>query len=215
MVALLERLWTALQPAIRDAESTNPSLAYDTFFKDISSYGPFVSGILSNISAGAPIIPSIYFDEGPGISPVFRCVFGPYQFEYTNENYIPSDAYTKCELETTIVAYNLVGSPFVVICPIFWMSLGDLPPENNCLTISTYINRFRGDGQSLIQYKLWVILDMLARYYIHGATAKTLQVAEVNKCVALSSKDSSMNARNYAYYVACEFDSAVWVCMRR
>ena len=95
---------------------------------------------------------------------------------------------------------------WVVVCPSFFtIGLQAVPPPRNCLTISTYINRFQSNGASLTQFQLWVLLEEIVHIYIYATTGAVTDVADVNKCVRLSAQASSENARNYLFYVASKF----------
>lgn len=208
IAALLDHIWEALQPAIEDSESPGPGKAYFTFFKDVRD-APFVSQVLRNVSVGAQITPQTPsggpnpFQNRP---PLFYCATAPGQLFYTSKISGRIDIYAQCVQNPTGPMFQLQTSPYIVICPIFFTmaNLGDLPLDNTCLTVSTYINRFQENGRKLGQYRVWIILEMIVRYYITSKTLTVPEIIDVNKCVRLSSKEASINARSYTYYVACE-----------
>lgn len=208
VVALLDKLWEALQPVIEDATSAQPGEAYFTFFKAFSN-APFVSQVLRNVSDGASIspwgAPPIY----QNVHPLVYCVTGPGQLGFRESDTKTSDAYTKCVQKANVPIYQLQNSPFILICPGFFElpSLGDLPVDNTCLTVSTYIDRFQESGQKLTQYRIWLLLDMIVRFYITSKVLNLLAVGDVNSCVRLSSEQAAINPRSYTYYVACEIPS--------
>ena len=214
VVDLLETLWSALLPAIQDAESATPSRAYQTFFKNVE-YASYVSNVLANVSTGASLYPPTKFTNG---APVLTCVTAAGQFKYkittTGQE---EDAYTECLRKPTEVAKSMSGTSFIILCPNFFTSpsMPAKPPPNNCLTVNTYINRFQGfqkdrTGAEMVQYQLWVLLEEILHYYIFRTSSQweTLTIADIydaNQCLRLSAKDSTENPHNYLYYVASEF----------
>ncbi|MCJ1450198.1 hypothetical protein MMC28_000527 [Mycoblastus sanguinarius] len=211
VVDLLETLWSALLPAIQDAESATPSRAYQTFFKNVE-YASYVSNVLANVSTGASLYPPTKFTNG---APVLTCVTAAGQFKYkittTGQE---EDAYTECLRKPTEVAKSMSGTSFIILCPNFFTSpsMPAKPPPNNCLTVNTYINRFQGfqkdrTGAEMVQYQLWVLLEEILHYYIFRTSSQweTLTIADIydaNQCLRLSAKDSTENPHNYLYYVA-------------
>ncbi len=210
IVNLLNKLYFALLPVIQDAESTNPSAAYRTFFKD-PSYAPFVSALLTNVTTGVPLtLPSRYSSAG-AVS--FMCVTAPEQFLYTVNG--RRDAYNEC-LANPKVTSKYIGfkppKPYVVLCPSFFTSnIAPVPPPNTCLTINTYINRFQGNGQSFWLYQMWILLQMITHYYLYTSTGKLsiTNTYDVNKCFRLPANQSSLNSNNYVFYAAskCSFSN--------
>lgn len=116
----------------------------------------------------------------------------------------PVDAYSDCVAHPSMLIYGLIGSPFVIICPNFWTHVSSYPPPNNCLTVNTSIDRFRGNGESLIYYKLWMLFESIVNYYLSSRTLAVGRILEVNQCVALNAQDARYNARSYLYYFACK-----------
>lgn len=203
VIYLLDKLYSVLLPVIQDAESTNPSPAYKAFFKD-SSYAPFISALFKNITTGVPLTtPAPYSSNGAA---TLLCVTAPEQFTYNYDG--PVDAYTSCLANpTTTSSYPGFDPPkqYIVLCPSFFTSnIVTVPPPNNCLTVNTYINRFRGNGQSFWLYKIWILLEMITHYYLYASTALVgiTNTNDANKCFRLPAEQSSLNANNYVYYVA-------------
>ncbi len=210
VVNLLNKLYFALLPVIQDAKSTNPSAAYGAFFKD-PSYAPFVSTLFTNVTTGVPLTPPSLYSFNGGVS--FVCVTAPEQFVFTLDG--RRDAYNECVANPTTTA-SYIGfqppKPYVILCPSFFTSnVAPVPPPNTCLTTSTYINRFRGNGQSFWLYQMWLLLQMITHYYLYTSTGlfSITNTNDVNKCFRLAAKQSSLNANNYVYYAAskCSFST--------
>ena len=118
-----------------------------------------------------------------------------------------TDAYQKCNQSPAGPIFQLQSTPYIIVCPAFFniANLDDLPPDNNCLRISTYINRFQDNGRLLVQYRLWILAEMIVSFYLSSTTLTLIEDAsDVNRCVRLAPADSMLNARSYVYYVACE-----------
>ena len=77
------------------------------------------------------------------------------------------------------------------------------------MTVNTYINRFRGSGQSFSRYKLWILLATIAHYYLYASTGSVAitNANDANKCLGLAAEQSSLNANNYVYYAASKSSS--------
>ena len=206
IVKLLDNLYYALLPVIQDAKSTNPSPAYKTFFKD-ASYAPLVSTLFTNITTGVPMTPPALYSSTGSVS--FMCVTAPEQFTFTLDGH--RDVYDECMADSTVTA-KYIGfkppKPYVILCPAFFTSgIAPAPPENKCLTVYRRANRFRGNGQTLWLYQMWILLLMATDYYLYTSLdvfTETL-TSNANKCLRLSAKNSSVNAYSYVYYAASEF----------
>ena len=203
VINLLNKLYVALLPVISDAESLDSSSAYKTFFKD-SAYAPFISTLFTNITTGIPLTsPAPYSSNGAA---TLVCVTAPEQFTYTYHGRV--DAYTSC-LANPNTTSNYPGfdppKQYIILCPSFFTSnIVSVPPPNNCLTVIKYINKFVGNGQSFLLYKMWILLEMITHYYLYAST-RALGISnttDVNKCLGLPAEQSSLNANNYVYYAA-------------
>ena len=213
---MLDDLYDGLLPVIRDSKLPQPSPAFWTFFKDTAN-APFVTALLTNVTKGnsmTPAAPPI----SPNGSPAFFCVDGENQFTYTAPD--PStgvkrfyDTYTTClEAGTNTASYLGFTPPkqYIIICPFFWSSrITAVPPPNTCLTVSTYTNRYRENGQRQRFFRMWILLEELAHYYIYTSTLRldAPDIYDVNKCVRLAAKTAYLNAISYVYYAASKFSS--------
>ena len=205
-VNLLNQLYAALLPVIEDAKSSTPSPAYKAFFKD-PSYAPLVSTVLTNVTTGVPLSPPALYSFNGGVS--FMCVDAPDQFTFRLNR--PRDAYEDCLADPNRVSYYIGFDPpkqYVILCPSFFTSgIAPVPPRDLCLTVSTYLDRFHGNGESLRRYQMWVLLNGILQYYLY-TTSRSIDVAaptDVNKCFRLAANRSSENANNYIYYAASRF----------
>lgn len=125
----------------------------------------------------------------------------------------------------TATATQLRHTPYIILFPYFWTAnppqmYGDIPPTpvgdspaSNCLTVNTAINRFRLTdalhwGGTLIQYRMWLLMEELAHYYTTQSRGKTNDVQNANTLFWLSAKDSLETVQAYMYYTACELSSA-------
>lgn len=218
MHTLLDELYTALLPAIQDAESTQGP-AFQAFFKDAEN-GASVSNLLANITEGASAFPPA--DTISNGAPAFVCISGKGQMTgiYAPTG-APFDAFDKCVGPT--VALSMTGTKYIAICPSFWTSpeLVTSPPSPsasnrpavNCLSLSRNQRQFQGTTNDrhgaayLAQYKVWVVLEELVHSYIYAAYglgdhADTFDIYDANAAFALSAQDSLLNAPNYVLYVA-------------
>ena len=202
VVHLLDQLYDALQPVIADAKSPNPGPAFRAFFKD-PVYGPFVTTILTNVTTGVPLTPPSLYSFNGGVS--FVCVDDKHQFTFTLNG--PRDAYTDCQAAPNRVSFYVVfdpPKPYIILCPSFFTTLAPVPPPDTCLSVSTYLNRFQGNGEALRKYQMWVLLSGILQYYIY-ASQRSLHASaavDVNKCFRLAANRSILNAANYVFYVA-------------
>lgn len=199
--SLLQNLYKALLPIIQDAGLPNPSPAFKAFLKDQSN-APFVAEVLTNVTTGVARYPSAPpFTNG---SPTFLCPTAANQFPITT-NGKQVDLYINCLQRTTSVASYLNPSPYIVLCPKFWTSPYPLlPPQNNCLSVNTFTNRFRGNGETLCAYKMWMLLEEIVHYYIGASSKASLEpeTYDVNKAFRLSADKAVHNGVSYAYYAA-------------
>ena len=212
MQYLLDDLYDALLPVIRDSNLPQPSPAFRTFFKD-SANAPFVTALLTNVTKGTAMTPA---DPplSPNGSPAFLCVDGEKQFTY----YAPDpstgvkrfyDTYTTCVEAGTNPATYLGFTPpkqYIILCPVFWSSstIPAVPPPNTCLSVSTYTNKYRDNGLRQRHFRMWVLLEELAHYYIYTSTLRkdAPDIYDVNKCVRLAAETAHLNAISYVYYAA-------------
>lgn len=203
VVNLLSKLYSSLLPVIQDAKSPDPSPAYNTFFKN-ASYAPFISALFTNITTGVPLTPPAPYSFNG--SPALLCVTAPGQFTYNHNG--PKDGYTDC-VDNPTQTSNYPGfdppKQYIVLCPSFFTSnIASTPPPGTCLTVSTYINRFRGNGQSFWLYQMWILLEMITHYYLYASTGSVAitNTNDANKCFRLAAEQSTMNANSYVYYAA-------------
>lgn len=204
VVNLLNKLYASLLPVIEDAKSTNPSPAYQAFFKD-PSYANLVSTLFTNVTTGVPMTPPAPYSFNGAA--VLLCVTTPEQFTYTI-NGRPTDAYTDCLANPTTTSSYIGFVPpkqFIILCPSFFTSdIVSIPPPNNCLTVNTSINRFRGNGLKTWDFKMWILLGMIIHYYLYTSTGSiaVTNTNDANKCFRLAPGQSVLNANNYIYYAA-------------
>lgn len=218
MHTLLDELYTALLPAVQDAESTQGP-AFQAFFKDAEN-GASVSNLLANITEGAPAFLSA--DKISNGAPAFVCLSGKGQMtEIFGPTGATLDAFDRCV--GPLVAASMAGTKYIAICPSFWKSpeLVTSPPSPsasnqpavNCLSLSRNQRQFKGTSNDrhgaayLVQYKVWIVLEELVHSYIYaayglGGHSDTLDIYDANAAFALSAKDSLLNAPSYVLYVA-------------
>ena len=190
-----------LQPALHDVSLTNPSPALRTFFRSAIN-GPYVSGILKDITTGVSLYPPKQTFDQTG-SPLLMCVTRGGQV-INNRNGI--DYYDLCVLEPNKSIIAIAGSPYIVVCPQFLLSeVPDWPSTDTCLTLSAYVNRFLGTGSDLTNFKIWTLLDGILRYYIYATTGFSGTITtDVARCTELRPMQSLKNPSSYIYYVASE-----------
>lgn len=206
--SLLQNLWAALLPVIQDARLSNPSPAFRAFFKD-SSNAPFVAEVLRNVTTGVarhpPILP---YSNG---SPTFLCPTAPGQMPFTKGGQVV-DLYTHCLQSKIPVAAYAHPSPYIFLCPKFWTGpYPNLLPQNSCLSVRRYINKFRGNGQTLIAFKMWILLEEIVHYYIFASPKASFEpeIYDVNKAFRLSADQAVINGVSYAYYAASKPSTSV------
>ena len=200
---LLANLSTALGPVIQDAKLTHPSSAYITFFKD-SLYNYFTSSLLANISTGVPNTPPSLYSLNGGVS--FFCVTAPGQFQFELDTL--RDAYKDCMANPTTTSYFPAfrpPQPYIIVCPSFFTSnIEALPPPNHCLSVNTFTNRFRGNGQTFWLYQIWILMGMIAHYYLWTSTQTPdiINTNDANTLFGLAPSQSRYSANSYVYYAA-------------
>ena len=203
VIDLLEKLSTALLPVIQDAKSTRPSSAYTTFFKD-PLYRSFISTILTNISTGDPMTPPSFYSFNGGVA--FFCVTAPGQFQF--ELGTLRDSYEDCMANPTTTSYFplfVPPKPYVIVCPSFFTrNIAALPPPNHCLSVNTFTNRFRGNGQTFWLYQIWVLMSMIAHYYLWTSTQipDLINTNDANTLLGLAPSQSRYSSNSYVYYAA-------------
>lgn len=199
LVSLLDNLWTVLQPSIRDASLIDPSAAFRTFFRSANN-APYVTQLLRNVTTGVSLYPPEQRFGQTG-SPLLICATGGGQIVGKRDG---TDYYYQCLLDPYDSFIALSGTPYIVVCPyLFSSAVPDSPPADNCLTVSTSINRFRGMGFDFTKFKVWTLLEAILRYYIYATTGSSGSFAtDVNKCLRLGAKQMVQNPSNYIYYVA-------------
>jgi len=214
---LLDEIYTALLPAIHDAESTHGP-AFQAFFKDAEN-GAKVSNLLANITEGAPAFPPA--DNISNGAPAFFCLSGKGELSGTGPTGTPDDAFDKCG--GTVAGMSLTGTKYIALCPMFWttpalVTSPPAPPANNqpasnCLSLSRTKRQFQGAPRTrhgavnLIQFKVWVVLEELVHSYIYaafglGSHKGPLDIYDANAALALSAQDSLLNAPSYVLYAA-------------
>lgn len=224
-VALLQKLWTALQPVIQDLQATNtdgtpkPSAAYKTFFKDPKNM-PFVLDIFTKITRGDSMISNddkYHFSHNG--SPVFFSLTDFGQLLATDRSF---DAFSGCANPVDTAGWN-EGSPWIRLCPSFWtgqspIMYGDVPPPSvngapasNCLRVNRAGTRFSLTdhyhiGYDLIQYRMWVMMEELVHYYVKLSSGRGAEdTGSANRVFRLSAEDSLYSAQAYMFYAASEF----------
>ena len=200
---LLGKLSTALLPVIVDAKSTRQSSAYTTFFKD-PLYRSFISTILTNISTGVPLTPPSLYSLNGGVA--FFCVTAPGQFQFELDT--PRDSYKDCMASPTTTSYFplfIPPNPYVIICPSFFTSnIAALPPPNHCLSVNTFTNRYRGSGQTFWLYQIWILMGMIAHYYLWASNQipDMINTNDANTLLGLAPSQSRYSSNSYVYYAA-------------
>ena len=213
---LIETLQTTLQSVLNDLSQYRSTAAYTTFFKHVS-FASDVHDIYSNIMLGTPVAPGPHAIKYPppgsfGVprNPQFICVTAREQVTWSLEQGglggRQSDAYTACE-NSPIQAFGIFGTKYlqntIVLCPAFWKWLA-IPSSSQsaCLPVDPHFNRFRSDGNRLVNYQLWVLLHELAHVYIYAKSGNLYDVSSPNDCALLSGNSAINNAQNYVYYAA-------------
>lgn len=199
LVALLDDLWTLLQPAIRDSSLVEPSPAFRTFFNSASN-APYVRQLLMNVTTGVSLYPPEEPFHQTG-SPLFICATGGGQVVGKRGGI---DYYLQCILDAYDSLIAISGTPYIVVCPyLFSSGVPDSPPADKCLTVNTSIHRFREMGLDFRKFRVWILLEGILRYYIYATTGSSGSFAtDVNKCVRLGAKQMAENPSNYVYYAA-------------
>lgn len=199
LVNLLDSLWTVLQPSIGDASLVSPSLAFRTFF-DSANNATYVRQLLANVSTGVSLYPPEQRFQQTG-SPLFICVTAGGQVVGQRGGI---DYYYQCLLDVYNSLTTIHGTPYIVVCPyLFASGVPDMPPAHNCLTVNTAIHRFRALGPAFTNFKVWIVLEAILKYYIHATTGFAGNFAtDVNQCVRLGATQMLENWNNYVYYVA-------------
>lgn len=153
-------------------------------------------------------------------APVFACLNAPKQMAITaydhGENSDPFDICTKDPL-TNI--FTLSGTPYIVICPGFFTGGAsgiayktEVPAPtskeatNYCPTLNPAINRFRGNGIDFATTTPWLLLKVIAQYFIDASQELPIgDVYDINKSLDLMPVQSVLNAQSYIYYVASKY----------
>lgn len=199
LVSLLDNLWTVLQPSIRDASLIDPSPAFRTFFNSANN-APYVRQLLTNVTTGVSLYPPEQPFHQTG-SPLFICATAGGQIVGKRGGI---DYYYQCLLDPYDSLIAITGTPYIIVCPyLFSSGVPDSPQADNCLTINTSINRFRGLGTDFRKFQVWTLLEGILRYYIYATTGSSGSFAtDVNRCVTLGARQMVENPSNFVYYVA-------------
>lgn len=193
-----------MQPSLSESSSTHTSAAYQTFFKDIR-YAPFINGVLENIAAGTPMLPAQVAGGFLTSSPIITCVSTMLDPHEASVPYISAIAagYQHCRNDPIRIAGGYIqGTPLIVLCPLFW-GIPAKPTRSTCNRVNEATNRFRGDGLSLANTQVSVLLHELVHFYSEAASGVQVEYERIrlNDCVGLSAKRSRSNPNNYIYYV--------------
>lgn len=155
-----------------------------------------------------------YYSNG---APIFACLNAPKQMAITaydhGENSDPFDICTKDPL-TNI--FTLSGTPYIVVCPGFFTGGAsgiayktEVPAPtskeatNYCPTLNPATNRFRGNGIDFATTTPWLLLKVIAQYFIDASQDLPIgDVYDINKSLDLTPAQSMLNAQSYIYYVA-------------
>ena len=102
------------------------------------------------------------------------------------------------------------GTPYIIVCPIFftYARLQSYPPPNTCAKLTPDKTRFEENVAHFIEYRMWILLEEIAHYYITMTTDAKLDVYGINRCVRMDGNDSSRNPGNYRFYAASEYPSS-------
>ena len=79
------------------------------------------------------------------------------------------------------------GTPFIIVCPMFFThsTLESYPPPNTCAKLTPDKTRFEEDSRQCVQYRMWILLEEIAHYYITMTTGARLDVYSINRCVQM------------------------------
>ncbi|KAI4234287.1 MAG: hypothetical protein L6R40_006833 [Gallowayella cf. fulva] len=226
---LLQSLHSALQPVLDDLKTTDengkptPSAAYKLFFKSPVNI-PFVTSIFINTTTGVGVLPNY---QGPFHfqgSPVIYTLSAPGQI-IAHQDGVAVDMFQRCTSSSTLTATHPTGTPYILLCPFFWTatppSIYDtLPPKStdgaaapNCLKTNHRLNKFilngGDDGTSLIQYRMWILMEEIAHYYIFQSLQTNEDVRPVNDVLKLPYKRTKAIVQSYMYYAASELSPPV------
>ena len=232
VLRLLKSLRQALVPVLDDLLATkpdgtpNPSAAYMTFFKDARNM-PFVREMFVRVIQGPSLLPNQEYRFSNGGRPVIWSITQLGELRGGDQGLV--DVYTLCDEDEVNTANWVNPSPYITLCPRFWdagppIMFGGIPPApadgvpaENCLGLSRRAKLFNpndgGHGTSLIQWRMWILLEELLHYYIqlssqrHGADSQ-----RVNDVVRLSAGDSLYTVQAYMYYAASTCSDYLSLC---
>ncbi|KAL8969110.1 MAG: hypothetical protein Q9183_002150 [Haloplaca sp. 2 TL-2023] len=219
VLRLLKSLRHALVPVLDDLLATkpdgtpNPSAAYLTFFKDARNM-PFVREMFNKVIQGPSLVRDQDYHFSNGGRPVIWSI--TQLGELTGGDI---DVYTRCARNKFNTATWVNPSPYIALCPAFWEArppviFGGIPPApadglpaSNCLGLSRRAQLFTykaGDGgASLIQWRMWTLLEELLHYYIELSTQRdSVDVRPVNDVVRLPAPNALYTVQAYLYYAA-------------
>ena len=199
LVGLIDNLWTMLRPSLRDVSHIGATPAFRTFFGSADNT-PYVRQVLTNVTTGVSLYPPEQQFHQKG-SPLLICATAGGQVVGKRSRV---DYYYQCILDSNKGLMAISGTPYIVICPYFFSTrVSDLPPAEDCLTINTSINRFQSTGSDFTNFRLWILLEGIVRYYIHATTRSWGTFAtDANECTRLGPGQMMKNPSNYIYYVA-------------
>ncbi|KAL8689289.1 MAG: hypothetical protein Q9218_005010 [Villophora microphyllina] len=220
---LLQSLYQALQPALRDIDNDPPSAAYNAWFTDMFEHRtdrsniPFVKKVLTGIATGASLL-SGDFTYSQGGSPVFMSITEHGMFS-ANLNGKQTDLWDLYLEDKTKTASHVQDTPYLIIYPNFWNAVapqmyGDLPPAphgtqlaGNCLGINSRTNRFILNdalhwGSNLLQYRTWVLMEEVVHYQTWNAHKVSNDVQNANLLYIQKPAVKINTAQAYMYYAA-------------
>ena len=75
--------------------------------------------------------------------------------------------------------------------------------KSQCMTVNPRApTKFKGRGESIGRYMLYVILNGLVNLYVFAMVGISGNLLPINACLALDGNQSLYNAQQYIYYVA-------------
>lgn len=202
LLGVFRALHDTLPQVVTDLSSSPSSAAYTTFFKDIT-YAPYIRSIFNKIKTAAPAVAN---PNMPASTPLFVCIDDREQVSW-GEGSKKVDALDFCSNSHGAPAAALMGTPYIIICPLFFEQPA-IPSTSatDCFDIHPRIPHFFAqDGKAMVKYQMWHLMHEMVHYYLVTSKPKNyrdLDVYGVNQCLDLLGSQAVMNPNSYTYYAA-------------
>ena len=187
--ALLDRIYSGIQQAHGDIDSTGPggSPVYNTFLGGINPSK--VRILFSEVATGS----NVSISGMPAKPPTIMCVYAKYR------EVIPRE-YAHCTRPNSGTAAMWEDkTQFIFLCPYFW-TFPVYPSVDSCPEV--LLGGTRLSKSSIVETQMSVLFHELLHLYM-GNRILEPEAYEINACTSLHPDEAAINVSNYGYYLGC------------